>query len=84
MCRRTGPKYTLPLYIRSRFNLMTINPLETVGLRKMLHIFAVSRGTLQMFSLILENLPFSCIIAGFLNKILLEIKTFSNFPIHLV
>ena len=45
----------------------------------MLHTFAVSIGTLQMLLLILRNSPFLCIIAIFLNKIILEIKTFGNF-----
>ena len=38
---------------------------------------------LQMLALILENSPFSCIIGIFLNKVLLEIKTFSSFVLIL-
>ena len=53
--------------------------METTCLDKILHIFAASMGTLQMFPLISENSPFPCIIAIFLNKIFLEIKTFPNF-----
>ena len=48
-------------------------------LGKILHIFAASMGMLQMLPLILENSPFPCIIAIFWNKLLLEIRTFSNF-----
>ena len=66
-------------YLRSRFNLTTVNPLETAGLGKIFHIFAASIGLLQVLPLIFENSAFSCIIAIFLNKILLEIKAFSNF-----
>ena len=63
MCGRTGLKYTWPLYLRSRFNLTTINPLEIAGLGKMLHIFAGSAAMLlQMLPLILENSPFPCIL----------------------
>ena len=76
---RTGSKYTWPLSLKPRFSLMTVNLLETAGLGKMLHIFAISIGTLQMLPLIIENWPFLCIIAIFLNKILLEIKTLSNY-----
>ena len=61
------------------FSLTTINPLETAGLCKVLHIFAAIMEILQMLPLILENSPFACIIAIFLNKIILEIKTFSSF-----
>ena len=68
MCRRTGSKYAWPLYLRSRFNLTTTNPLETAGLGEILHKFPVSIGMLQMFFLILEISPFPCIIAFFLNK----------------
>ena len=46
---------------------------------KILHTFAVSIETLQILPLILENSPFPWIIAIFLKKILLEIKTFSSF-----
>lgn len=58
---------------------MTSNSLETPGLGEMWHIFAVSMGMPQLSPFILENLPFACIIATFLNKTLLEIKIFSNF-----
>ena len=44
-----------------------------------LHMFAASMGMLQMLPLILENSSFPCIIAIFLNKLLLEIRTFYNF-----
>ena len=67
------------MYFRSRYNLTTINPLETAGLGRILHTFAGSMSILQILPLILENSPFPCIIAIFLNKILLEIKTFSIF-----
>ena len=56
-----------------------MSPLETDGLGKMLHIFAISMGMLERLPIILENLTFPCIIAFFLNKILLEIRTFSIF-----
>ena len=46
---------------------------------KILHTFAVSIETLQILPLILENSPFPWVIAIFLKKILLEIKTFSSF-----
>ena len=49
MCGQSVSKYTWPLYLRSGFNLTTINPLETAGLGEMLHIFATSTGMLQMF-----------------------------------
>ena len=78
MCARIGSKYTWLLYSRSLFSLTTINPLETAGLGKKLHIFPASAGMLQMLPLILKNSPFPCIIAIFLNKILLEIRTFTN------
>ena len=58
---------------------MTINPLETVGLGKILHIFAAFLLMLKVFPLILENSSFPCIIAIVLNKIPLEIKSLSNF-----
>ena len=69
----------ITLYLRSLFNLTKINPLETGGHDKILHTFQVSIRTLQMLPLILENSTFPCIIAIFLNKILSEIKTLSNF-----
>ena len=31
ICRQTGSKYTWPLYLRTRFNLTKINPMETAG-----------------------------------------------------
>ena len=43
-------------YLRSLFGLTTINPLETAGLRKILHILAVSLGILQILSFILTHL----------------------------
>ena len=49
--------------LRYRFNLTTINPLETAGLGKILHILVASTGMLQMLPLILVNSPFPCIIA---------------------
>ena len=70
------PKYTWSLYLRSRFNLTTTNPLETASLGKMLHIFAASIGMLQMLSLILESSPLPGIISIFLNKIPLQFKFF--------
>ena len=73
MCGQTGSKYTFPFYIRSRFNLTTINQLESSGVHKILHVFAASVG---MFPLFLENSPFPCIFSIFLNNILLRIKTF--------
>ena len=42
-------------YSRSRFSLTKINPLETAGLGKILHKFAISIGTLQILCLISEN-----------------------------
>ena len=72
-------KYTRRLHLRSRFNLTTINPLETAGLGKIFHIFVASEGMLQMLPLILENSPFPHINAVFLNKIPSEIRTFSCF-----
>ena len=42
-------------YLRSRFSLTKINPLETAGLGKILHKFAISIGTLQILCLISEN-----------------------------
>ena len=56
-----------------------VNTLETGGLSKLLHIIAASIGNLQLLTLILENSLFPCIDDIFLNKILLEIKTFLNF-----
>ena len=80
MCRRTGSKYAWPLYLRSRFNLTTTNPLETAGLGEILDKFPVSIGMLQILFLILEISRFPCVIAIFLNKIVLGIvRTFSNF-----
>ena len=60
------------------FSLTIINPLETVANGKILHVFAVSMGMLQMLPLILQNSPFSCIIDIYLNKILLETSNISN------
>ena len=59
--------------------LTTINPNETAALGKILYILAASMEMLQMLSLILKNSVFQCIISTFLNKIVLEITTFSNF-----
>ena len=67
------------MYLRSRSNSTAINLLETAGLGSILHTFVASMGMLQILHLILEHSPFPCIIAIFLNKILLEIITFSNF-----
>ena len=53
--------------------------METAGLGNILHILEASMGMLQMPPLILENSPFPCIIAIFLNKLFLEIKAFPNF-----
>ena len=61
-----------------------LNPLETAGLGRMLNIFVVSLRMLQIFPLILEFSPLPWIILIFLNKIFLEIKTFSNFPSLLI
>ena len=51
-----------------RFNLTTINSLETAGLGNMLLIFAAFMGTLQILSLILQNALLPCIIVIFLKK----------------
>ena len=67
------PVFKIPFYST------TTNLLETAGLDKMLRIFVVSIGMSQMLPLILESLSFPCIIAFFFNKILFQIKTFSNF-----
>ena len=67
MCGQIGSRYAWPLYLRTLFNLTTINPLETADLGKILHTFVASMGTLQMLPLILENSPFPCINAIFLN-----------------
>ena len=64
--------------LRSRFSLTKINPLEMAGLCKMLHMFAASMDMFQMCSLILQNRSFPFIVAIFLNKILLDIRTFSG------
>ena len=77
MCGVAGSKYTWRLYLRSLFSVTTINPLENVGLGKILHIFAALMGMLQMLPLILDNLHFSCINAIFLIKTILEIRSFS-------
>ena len=58
---------------------MAINPLETAGLDKILHIFAASMEMFQMLLLMLEYSLFPCIIAMFLNKLFAEVKTFSIF-----
>ena len=70
--------YMTPVF-KITFPFNKINPLETAGLGKILHTFAVSIGALQMLPLILENPPFPCIITIFLNKILLKIKNVSIF-----
>ena len=57
------------MYLRFRFSLTTINPLEIAGLGKILHIFAASIGVLKMLPLILENSPFPCIFTIFLKKL---------------
>ena len=74
MCGQTGSKYAFPFYIRCHFNVTTINLLESSWVHKILHALAASVG---MFPLFLENSPFACIFAIFLNNILLKIKTFS-------
>ena len=63
-----------------------IYALEKAGYSKMLHMTAVPVGTFQILPLVLRNLPLH-ITAFFLNKMILEIKTFpifSNFSTHLV
>ena len=60
------------------FQLTKINPLETAGVGQILHTFVVSIGTLQMLPLILENSPFPCDIAIFLN-VFWELKLFLIF-----
>ena len=77
MYGRTDSNYTLPLYLRSLFSLTTANPLETASLDKILHVFAASMRMLQMLSLILKIHLFNVLLL-FLNKLLLEIRTFSN------
>ena len=77
MYGRTDSNYTLPLYLRSLFSLTTTNPLETASLDKILHVFAASMRMLQMLSLILKIHLFNVLLL-FLNKLLLEIRTFSN------
>ena len=77
MYGRTDSNYTLPLYLRSLFSLTTTNPLETASLDKILHVFAASMRMLQMLSLILKIHLFNVLLL-FLNKFLLEIRTFSN------
>ena len=42
-------------------------------------MFEFSMSMLQILALILENSPFPCTTAIFLNKVVLEIRTFSNF-----
>ena len=59
----------MSLHFGSRFNLMTINLLETADLGKTLHIVEASTGTLQVLLLILEESPLSDIVVIFLNKI---------------
>ena len=56
--------------------------MESAGLSKIYYIFAAATGIMQMRPLILENLPFPCIIAIFLNEVFLEIKSFSIFFNH--
>ena len=53
--------------------------MKTNGLGKILHIFAAFVGMLPMLPLIPENSPFPCINLILLNKIILEIRTFSSF-----
>ena len=48
-----------------------------------LYMFRAFVRMLQILALILENSSFSCIIGIFLNKVLLEIKTFSSFVLIL-
>ena len=70
--------YMTPVF-KSLFSLTTINPFQTAGLNQILHIFAASMGMFQRLLLISENSPFPCIIAMFLDKLLLEFRTFSIF-----
>ena len=49
MCGQTGSKYTFPFYIRSRFNLTTINLLESSGVHKILHVYAASVAMFPLF-----------------------------------
>ena len=79
MCGRTGLKHRRPLHLRSLFSLATINPLKSAGFGETFHRFPAFMGMLQMLPLVLKNAPFPCIIAIFRNKILLEIRSFSNF-----
>ena len=44
----TGSSDTWPVYLRSLSSLTTVNPLETAGRGKILHLFADSMGMLQM------------------------------------
>ena len=61
--------------VRNIHNPCIYNPvLKLLALVKYC-MFAASMKTLQMLPLILENSPFPCIIAIFLNKILLVITT---------
>ena len=43
----------------------TVNLFESGGFEKILHIFAASKGILQILNLIFANSPFLCIIAIF-------------------
>ena len=67
------PVYKIPFYLDHNESI------GTSGLGKIMHIFAASTEMLLMLHLILQNSPFPCIIAIFLNKILLEIRVFSKF-----
>ena len=57
-------------YLRSCFNLWMTDPSLTADFGKILCVFAVSMGRLQTLLLVLENSPFLCIMAVFLNKFL--------------
>ena len=69
----------MTLYLRFLFNLTIINPWETASHGKILHIITASMKMLQILNLVLENSPFPCTTAIFLNKISLEIKAFPDF-----
>ena len=69
--RQTGSKHTQPLYVRSRFSLTTISPLDHTDFEKIIHTSADLVGILYIVRF--ENSTFPCIIT-FLKKIILNIK----------
>ena len=75
---QTGTKYTQPLYLRSRFSLTTMSPLESAGFCETISTSADLMSTLHIVLLILKIFPFTCIIVIFLNKIISDIKIFSK------